>query len=119
MTFRETEELTSLIDEVKKGWNAVIVDHVHWNETRTDVTVSEVLSDRLILTSQKGWLSQGRGYHSVHFMRIGDPEIDGEREIDRDRKARGNRVSVHRAPWPNAGSPRLLLMTFIFTPPDH
>lgn len=119
MAFQETEALTALINEVQEGWQVEILDHRQWSETRTDVTVSEVLDDRLILTSEKGWQNCGHKYNSVHFMRIGDPDIDGEREIARDRDTRGKRVAVYRAPRHSAGDPRIRLMTFVFIPPGH
>lgn len=100
-----TDALTTLRSEITAGWTVTITDHDYCNNSRDNVTVSAVHQNGVILTPEKGWSSQGRGFSSTAFTWDGDMEVTGRI------------VRLYHTPPPHTGKSRRLIKTFVFTPP--
>lgn len=101
-----TDDLIALKAEVAVGWHVKIIDHDHLNDSRDNVTVSQVTGNGLLLRPKRPWSSQGRSYPVMNFA-----WEDGDQEVD------GRRVRLYHTPAPHTGKSRRLLKTFVFSPP--
>lgn len=103
---QNAEAMAALRAEIAEGWTVRITDHDYLNDSRDDVTVTEVHQNGLILTPKQGWSSQGRGFSSTAFTWDGDMEVTGRT------------VRLYRTPPPHTGKSRRLIKTYTFTPPS-
>lgn len=101
------EALAALKAEITVGWRVKITDHDYLNDSRDDVTVTEVVGDEMILRPRESWSSQGRKFPIMSFTWDTDMEVDGRT------------VRLYHTPPPHTGKSRRLLKTFVFTPPKE
>jgi hypothetical protein len=100
-----TEALIALKQEITVGWRVKIIDHDYINDSRDDVTVTEVRADHLTLRPKRAWSSQGRSFPTMNFTWGGDRVVDGRT------------VRLYHTPAPHTGKSRRLIKTFVFSPP--
>lgn len=105
-----TEALAVLRSEIAVGWRVKITDHDYLNDSRDDVTVTEVQNDHLILCPKRAWSSQGRRYPTMMFSWDDD---DDDQEVD------GRVIRLYHTPPPHTGKSRRLIKTFTFAPPTE
>lgn len=100
-----TDDMAALRAEITVGWTVKIIDHDYLNDSRDDVTVTEVHEDGLTLHAKRAWSSQGRKFPTMRYGWGGDREVTGRT------------VRLYHTPPPHTGKSRRLIKTFVFAPP--
>lgn len=53
--------------DVREGWTVVITDHDYLNDSRDNVTVTDVREDGATLRPRRPWSSQGRRFPTMNI----------------------------------------------------